>query len=89
MIKKVQGDDNIKLEYKEIDGVYYPDLKLPENESYQLGIYGFKRRRFLKDHRNYLFQEMLVNGELYYHLKKSDEKYRLVHNWISEQYKKK
>lgn len=79
----------MKLDYKEIDGIYYPDLKLSENESYQLGKYGFKRRRFLKDHRNYLFQEMLVNGELYDHLKQVDEEYRLIHDRMVEQYKEK
>lgn len=63
----------MKLDYKEIDGIYYPNLKLSENESYQLGKYGLKRRRFLKDHRNYLFQEMLMNGELFDHLKQMDE----------------
>lgn len=38
----------MKLEYKEIDGIYYPDFKLSENESYQLGKYGLKRRTFFK-----------------------------------------
>lgn len=79
----------MKLDYKEIDGIYYPDLKLSENESYQLGKYGLKRRRFLKDHRNYLFQEMLMNGELFDHLKQVDEECRLIHDRMVEQYKEK
>lgn len=79
----------MKLDYKEIDGIYYPDLKLSENESYQLGKYGLKRRRFLKDNRNFLFQEMLLNGELYDHLRQIDEECRLIHDRMVEQYKKK
>ncbi len=79
----------MKLDYKEIDGIYYPNLKLSENESYQLGKYGLKRRRFLKDHRNYLFQEMLMNGELFDHLKQMDEECRLIHDRMVEQYKEK
>lgn len=79
----------MKLDYKEIDGIYYPDLKLSESESYQLGKYGLKCRRFLKDHRNYLFQEMLLNGELYDHLKQVDEECQLIHDRMIEQYKKK
>lgn len=79
----------MKLEYKEIDGIYYPDFKLSENESYQLGKYGLKRRNFLKDNRNFLFQEMLINGELYDHLRQVDEECRLIHVRMIEQYKKK
>lgn len=64
-------------------------MKLSENEYYQLGKYGLKRRRFLKDHRNYLFQEMLMNGELFDHLKQMDEECRLIHDRMVEQYKEK
>ena len=78
----------MKLEYKEIDGIYYPDFKLSENESYQFGKYGLKRRTFLKNHRNFLFQEMLINGELYDQLSQVDEECRLIHDRMVEQYKK-
>ena len=60
------------------------NFKLSENEFYPLGKYGLKRRTFLKDHRNCLFQEMLLNGELYDHLKQVDEECRLIHDRMIE-----
>lgn len=33
------------------DGMYYPDIKLPEDEKPRYGRYGRMRKTYLKEHR--------------------------------------
>ncbi|NME45556.1 TnpV protein [Faecalicoccus pleomorphus] len=63
-----KGADHMKIEYRQHGDVLLPNLTLkPENEV-QPGKYGLMRRQFLKEHRNYLFQEYLMNQTLNQHL---------------------
>ena len=39
------------------DGMYYPDLKLPEDEAPHYGKYGRMRKAFLQEHRHGLYPE--------------------------------
>ncbi|MBM6765757.1 TnpV protein [Faecalicoccus pleomorphus] len=58
----------MKIEYRQHGDVLLPNLTLkPENEV-QPGKYGLMRRQFLKEHRNYLFQEYLMDQSLNQHL---------------------
>jgi hypothetical protein len=45
------------------DGMYYPDLALPEEEPYY-GKYGRMRLRYLKEHRKVLYNTLLLDREL-------------------------
>mgnify|MGYP004539825821 FL=1 len=49
----------------ELQGDYYlPCLKLPEEEAVHIGIWGQRRRRYLKTHRKALYTSLLTSGKL-------------------------
>ena len=54
------------------DGYYLPDLTLPEEPEYDIGIYGLMRRNYLKNHRRVLFTSLLTSGKLNEHLYEID-----------------
>ena len=57
-----------------INGYYYiPNLALPEETEYQIGKYGSLRRTFLKEHHNWFYSTMLLQGTLLKHLAEIDE----------------
>lgn len=49
------------------DGIYYPNLKLPEdNEPRPIGLYGSLRRTYLKDHHIQASARELIFCEIMY-----------------------
>ncbi|MCD8231201.1 MAG: TnpV protein [Clostridiales bacterium] len=55
------------------DGMYYPDLILPEEEEPHYGKYGRMRKAYLKEHRNGLYSSLLLSGKLVEHLNEIDD----------------
>ena len=54
------------------DGYYFPDLILPEEPEYEIGVYGIMRRNYLKNHRKGLYTALLTTGKLNEHLYEID-----------------
>ena len=54
------------------DGMYYPDLELPEEEPHY-GKYGRMRLRYLKEHHKVLYITLLLDGELVKPLNEVDD----------------
>ena len=54
------------------DGMYYPDLALPEEEPHY-GKYGKMRLHHLKEHCKVLYNTLLLEGELVKHLNEVDD----------------
>ena len=53
----------------ELQGDYYlPCLKLPESDDRPIGIWGQRRRRYLKEHHRILYYNLLTKGKLHDHL---------------------
>ena len=49
----------------ELQGDYYlPCLKLPEEKTVHIGIWGQRHRRYLKSHRRALYTSLLTSGKL-------------------------
>lgn len=49
----------------EVQGNYYlPCLKLPEERTAYIGIWGQRHLRYLKQHRKGLYSELLISGKL-------------------------
>lgn len=55
------------------DGLYYPDLELPEGTHYEIGRYGRMRCEYLKNHRRGEYIRLLMNGKLNEYLHEVDE----------------
>ena len=54
------------------DGYYLPDLTLPNEPEYDIGVYGIMRRNYLKNHRKGLYTALLTTGKLNEHLYEID-----------------
>ena len=81
-----------------LQGDYYlPDLKLPEQEDNQIGLWGQRHLKYIKQHRKILYFNLLTSGKLNQHLADIDKQaedmfFRLVkqmakHEGITEQLK--
>lgn len=56
------------------DGMYYPNLQLPEDiETRPVGLYGFLRKTFLKEHRPVLYMHFILSSSLTTHLADTNE----------------
>ncbi len=53
-----------QITYTEHDGLYYPDLALPEQTNYSLGKYANLRLDFMKKHRRGTYTTLLTEGRL-------------------------
>ena len=52
------------ITYTERNGIYYPDLELPEHTNYTLGKYANLRLEFIKKHRKGRYTTLLTEGRL-------------------------
>ena len=53
-----------QITYTEHDGLYYPDLALPEQTNYPIGKYGNLRLDFMKKHRRGTYTTLPTEGRL-------------------------
>ena len=60
------------IEYVRQGDCYIPNLTVPDETEYQIGKYGSLRRTFLKEHHNWLYSTMLMQGPLLKHLAEID-----------------
>ncbi len=75
--------------YREENGVFLPNLELPEQQNVNIGKYGQMRLDFLKKHRRGTYTTLLTEGRLAEHLINTDEEARfMVDNLTSELAKK-
>ena len=70
----------MKTLFEELGGTYtqqgdylLPDIKLPEQPEYEIGVWGQRRRRFLKEHHRVLYYNMMTKCTLYPHLAEVDQ----------------
>ena len=54
------------------DGMYYPDLSVPEEEPAHYGKYGRMHMTFLQKHRRGMYLELLLAGKLTAYLNEVD-----------------
>ncbi len=71
-MKKIIGESGITYTLAD-DGMYYPNLTLPEEEEPRYGKYGRMRKRYLQEHRKGVNAELLLAGKLVEHLNEVDD----------------
>ncbi len=82
----------VELEYEEVDGILYPKIQISNDVKYDerpLGKYGGMRLKYLKEHKVYMYRELLVNGELMEHCHRVNDEANEMAILIEEQYLKK
>ena len=55
------------------DGMYYPNLELPEEETPRYGKYGRMRHTYLREHKKAYYTILLFDGKLVAHLNEVDD----------------
>ena len=55
------------------DGMYYPNLELPEEEPPRYGKYGRMRHTYLREHKKAYYTTLLFGGKLVAHLNEIDD----------------
>lgn len=58
---------NSSIEYVQVGGYHIPDLKLP-NEKRSIGKYGRMHRDYLKEHNPMMFNDLVLEGQLWTYL---------------------
>ena len=59
--------------YTQIGDYFIPDLKLPEEETQPIGIWGQRHLRYLKEYRRVVYFNLLTSGKLNSYLADIDE----------------
>ena len=55
------------------DGMYYPNLGLPKEETPRFGKYGKMRHTYLREHKKAYYTMLLFDGKLVAHLNEIDD----------------
>lgn len=55
------------------DGMYYPNLELPEEETPRYSKYGRMRHTYLREHKKAYYTTLLLDGKLAAHLNEIDD----------------
>ena len=71
-LPKTKIENGIRYILDERTQTYLPDLKIEENLA-PLGKYGLLRKSYLEEHRNSMYQAMILNGTLYSHLREIEQ----------------
>ena len=59
--------------YSDVGDYRLPNLTLPDEPEYHIGIWGQRRLDYLKKHRQVLYVNLLTSGKLAKHLREIDE----------------
>lgn len=71
MEKHIIGENGISYTLG-ADGLYYPDLQLPEGTHYEIGRYGRMQWEYLKSYHRGQYIKLLLEGKLNDHLHEVD-----------------
>lgn len=74
-----------KLDYVEVNGIFYPDLHVNTKE---LGYYGTKKRLYMKEQQPQVYVKLMANGTLFDYLEQIDIQANNMYDQLVEQYKK-
>lgn len=88
MKKHIIGENGINYTLG-ADGMYYPDLSLPDGTHYPIGKYGRMRAAYLKEYKHSLYLELVFAGKWNEYLHNVDEECYQMMELLIEQMKKK
>ena len=74
------------MEYVQVGDYYIPDLKLP-NEERSIGKYGWMYREYLNEHNPIMFNDLVLEGQLWTYLADLNEQAQEHLSLIVEQMK--
>ena len=84
-MKKHIFNEATGISYTLVGDYYIPDLKLPETENKPIGIWGRKRLAYLKEHKKFLFNQLVLSWKLNSHLAEINEQATEMLDRLTEQ----
>lgn len=84
-MKKHIVNEATGIRYTLVGDYYIPDLKLPETENKPIGIWGRKRLAYLKKHKKFLFNQLVLSWKLNSHLAEINEQATEMLDRLTEQ----
>ena len=88
-MEKYKYDENNGLWYVLQGDYYLPCLTLPEQDDRPIGIWGQRRRIYLRNHRKILYTNLLTSCKLHAHLADINEEATEMFDRLVEQMSKK
>ena len=64
---KQEHESDMNISYTKIGDYYFPNIALPPDAG-DIGIWGRRRREFLREHRPVTFNQLVLSGELFKYL---------------------
>ena len=83
-MEKYIYDEKIGLHYKLVGDYYLPCLEAPDAP--QIGVWGHRRKTYLREHNKALYTAMVISGELDTHLEAIDRDAEQMSNRLIRQY---
>ena len=77
---------SIEITYTRQGDYNLPDLRLPEQDNRTIGVWGVKRRRFLKNHHRILYYNLLTSCKLHVHLADINEEATEMYERLVKQF---
>lgn len=69
--------------YREVGDYLIPNLSLPEDtDNRPIGVWGERRRRYLKEYRKVLYYNLMTSGKLHSHLADINEEAEEMFSWL-------
>ena len=84
-MKKHIVNEATGISYTLVGDYYIPDLKLPETENKPIGIWSRKRLTYLKEHKKFLFNQLVLKCKLNSHLAEINEQATEMLDRLTEQ----
>ena len=84
IMEKYIYDEKNGLHYKLVGDYYLPCLEAPEAP--QVGVWGHRRKTYLREHNKALYTAMLLSGELDAHLEAIDQTAEQMFDRLMRQY---
>ena len=79
-------DENNGLWYVRQGEYYLPELALPPEEEKPIGIWGQRHLRYLKEHKQFVYINLLTSGRLNEYLASVDEQAEDMFSRLAEEY---
>lgn len=74
-----------KITYTRQGDYNLPNMKLPEQDDREIGIWGARRRRYLKEHHRVLYYNLLTKCKLHNHLADVNEEATEIYDRLVKQ----
>ena len=71
--------------YTKVGDYYIPDLVLPEQKEYDIGVWGFQYMDFLKEHHKILYTSLLTSCKLHEHVYETEQRARKMFDDLVDQ----